>query len=177
MKPKISRRLACLGTLTMLTGCGFQPIYMRTASGKAGPAQRELATVFVGNIPDRPGQVLRQALQERLGDDAGPALAYDLNVTFSISGEGIAVLNDAIATRIRFVGSANWVLVSRDPKRTVLASGNARAVDALNIFDSQYFAADLETETEQRRIAENIATQIATRLGVYFREQAAKQTG
>jgi LPS-assembly lipoprotein len=177
MKPHISRRLACLGTLTLLTGCGFQPIYMRTASGKAGPAQRELATVFVSNIPERPGQVLRQALQERLGDDAGSALAYDLNVTFSISGEGIAIQSDAIATRIRFVGSANWVLVSRDPKKTVLTSGSARAVDALNIFDAQYFAADLETEVDQRRIAENIATQIATRLGVFFRERAAKQAG
>jgi LPS-assembly lipoprotein len=177
MKPDISRRLACFGTFTLLTGCGFQPIYMRTASGKAGPAQRELATVFVANIPDRPGQVLREALQERLGDDAGSTLAYDLNVTFSISGEGIAIQNDAIATRIRFVGSANWSLVSRDPKRTVLTSGNARAIDALNIFDSQYFASDLETEVEQRRIAENIATQIATRLGVFFRQQAVKQAG
>jgi LPS-assembly lipoprotein len=177
MKPHISRRLAYLGTLMALTGCGFQPVYMRTASGKAGPAQRELATVYVANIPDRPGQVLRQALQERLGDDAGSNLAYDLNVSFSISGEGIAIQSDAIATRIRFIGTANWSLVSRDPKRTVLISGNARAVDALNIFDSQYFAADLETEADQRRIAENIATQIATRLGTFFRQQAAKQAG
>lgn len=177
MKSRTSRRLACLGALTLLTGCGFQPVYMRTASGKAGPAQRELATVYVANIPDRPGQLLRQALQERMGDDAGAALAYDLNVTFSISGEGIAIQNDTIATRIRFVGTANWVLVGRDPNRTVLTSGNARAVDALNIFDSQYFAADVQTEAEQQRIAENIATQIATRLGVFFRQQAAKQAG
>jgi hypothetical protein len=58
-----------------------------------------------------------------------------------------------------------------------LTSGNARALDAVNVFDSQYFAADLETEAEQRRIAENIATQIATRLATYFRQQAAKQAG
>jgi LPS-assembly lipoprotein len=177
MKPHISRRLACLGSLMLLAGCGFQPVYMRTGSGKAGPAQRELATVYVANIPERPGQVLRQALQERLGDDAGSTMAYDLNVTFSISGEGIAIQNDTIATRIRFVGTAYYTLVSRDPNRTILTSGNARAIDAVNIFDSQYFAADLETEAEQTRIAENIATQIATRLGVYFRQQAAKQAG
>ncbi len=177
MKAPISRRLTCLGALSLLGGCGFQPVYMRTASGKLGPAQRELAAVYVANIPERPGQLLRQALQERMGDDAGDALAYDLNVTFSISGEGIAIQNDTIATRIRFVGYADWVLVGRDPNRTVLTSGNARAFDALNVFDSQYFAADVQTEAEQRRIAENIATQIATRLGVYFRQQAAKQAG
>ncbi len=177
MIPHLTRRLACFGALTLLTGCGFQPLYMRAASGKAGPAQRELATVYVANIPERPGQLLRQALQERMGDDAGTPLAYDLNVNFSISGEGIAIQNDAIATRIRFVGTANWVLVGRDPNRTVLASGSARAIDALNIFDSQYFAADVQTEAEQKRMAENIATQIATRVGVYFRQQAAKQAG
>jgi hypothetical protein len=177
MKPRVSRRLACLGSLSLLTGCGFQPIYMPTASNKAGPAQRELATVFVAIIPDRPGQVLRQALQERMGDDAGATPVYDLNVTFSISGEGIGIQSDTIATRIRLIGSANWTLVGHDPKRTVLTSGNARAFDGVNIFDSQYFAADLETEVEQRRIAENIATQIATRLGIYFRQQAAKQAG
>jgi len=48
-----------------LSGCGFQPVYMPTASGKAGVAQRELAAIHVALIPDRPGQVLRQALQSR----------------------------------------------------------------------------------------------------------------
>ena len=47
----------------------------------------------------------------------------------------------------------------------------------MNIYDSQYFAADLETEAEQKRIAENLATQIATQLAVWFRQRSAKQTG
>jgi LPS-assembly lipoprotein len=76
------------------------------------------------------------------------------------------------------IGTATWTLVGRDPKRTVLASGSARAMDGINVIGSQYFAADLETETEQKRIAENVATQIATRLAVWFRQQAAaKQIG
>ena len=49
---------------TSLSGCGFQPVYMPTASGKAGVAQRELAAVHVDLIPYRPGQLLRQALQD-----------------------------------------------------------------------------------------------------------------
>jgi LPS-assembly lipoprotein len=171
-----TRRWFCLGSLTALTGCGFQPVYMPTASGQAGPAQRELASVYVGIIPERPGQLLRQALQERFGNDSGTPSAYDLNVNFGISGEGIGIENDAIATRIRLIGTASWYLLGRDPKRTVLASGSARAMDGVNIFDSQYFAADLEIEAEQKRIAENLATQIATRLAVWFRQQAAKQT-
>ncbi len=60
------RRLLVLAAGTSLSGCGFQPVYMPTASGKAGVAQRELAAIQVNLIPDRPGQVLRQALQARL---------------------------------------------------------------------------------------------------------------
>ncbi len=56
-------------------------------------------------------------------------------------------------------------------KRTALTSGSARAIDGVNIFDSQYFAADLEIEAEQKRIAENMATQIATQLAIWFRNR------
>ena len=63
--------LAAVGLSAVLGGCGFQPVYMPTASGKAGVAQRELAAVYVPVIPDRPGQLLRQALQERFGNDSG----------------------------------------------------------------------------------------------------------
>jgi LPS-assembly lipoprotein len=181
MNHPLSRRTWCLGSLAtlaaLLSGCGFQPVYMPTASGKAGVAQRELASVYVEIIPDRPGQVLRQALQERFGNDSGTPSAFDLTVSFGISGEGIAIENDTIATRLRLVGTARWTLIDHDTKRTVLASGTARAMDDVNIFDSQYFASDLEVEAEQKRIAENVATQISTRLAIWFRQQAAKQTG
>jgi len=181
MNHSLSRRNLCLGSLgtfvTLLSGCGFQPVYMPTASGKAGVAQRELASVYIGIIPERPGQVLRQALQERFANDSGTPSAFDLDVSFGISGEGLGIEQDTIATRLRLIGTANWKLLDHDAKRTVLASGTARAMDDVNIFDSQYFASDLEVEAEQKRIAENVATQIATRVAVWFRQQAAKQTG
>jgi LPS-assembly lipoprotein len=166
----LSPSLAALLSVTM-AGCGFQPIYMPTASGKPGVAQRGLASVYVPIIPERPGQLLRQALQERLGDDSGTASAYDLRVSFSIAGEGIAIESDTIATRIRLTGVATWTLVDHDPAQHTLTSGSARAMDAVNIFDEQYFAADLETEAVQARMAEVIAQQIATQLAIWFRKQ------
>jgi LPS-assembly lipoprotein len=176
------RRRFCVGLASALGagalgGCGFQPIYMPTASGKAGVAQRELSSVYVNIIPDRPGQLLRQALQERFGSDSGTPAIYDLTVIFSIAGEGIAIEANNIATRMRLTGNANWTLLAHDPKRTPLTVGSARAIDGLNIFESQYFAADLEIEAEQKRIAEALATQIATQLAIWFRQQSAKQTG
>lgn len=171
-----SRRWLCLALVAVLGGCGFQPIYMPTASGKPGVAQRELAAIYIPPITERPGQLLRQALQERFGDDSGTPPAYELQVTYSIAGEGIGIETNNIATRIRLNGNASWTLVSHDPPHTALTSGSARSIDGFNIIDSQYFAADLENEAVQKRIAETLATQITNQLAVWFRQQAAKRT-
>jgi LPS-assembly lipoprotein len=175
MSPQATRRWFCLGGTALLAGCGFQPVYMPTASNKAGPAQREMAQVNVPVIPDRPGQLLRQALQAELRSDSGGLAAYDLRVFFAISGEGISVLNDNIATRVRMIGTASWSLVQRNAQQTLLTSGSARSMDGLNVFNEQYFAADLETEAVQKRIADNVAQQIATQLAIWFRERASRE--
>ena len=181
MSRLVSRRRFCwlipAGGSTLLGGCGFQPVYMPTASNKAGPAQREMATVFVPVIPDRPGQLLRQALQRDLGSDAGAPPAYDLRVAYGISGEGISIQTNNIATRVRMIGTASWRLIQRNPQQTVLTTGSARSVDGLNVFINQYFAADLETETVQKRIADDVSQQITNQLAVWFRERAAHEAG
>jgi LPS-assembly lipoprotein len=168
------RQLLAWAAGTSLSGCGFQPVYMPTASGNAGVAQRELAAIYVDIIPERPGQLLRQELQERFemsGRDT--AARYNLSVSFGISGEGIAIQPDTVATRIRNIATANWTLIAQDPGHTRLTSGSAKAVDALNIFDTQYFAVDLETEAVTRRLAKEVADRITLQLAVFFRKRAA----
>ena len=65
-------------------------------------------------IPDRPGQLLRQALQARLNSDGGAQRRYDLDVVYWIAGDGIALLPDTSVTRLRLTGYANWALRSAD---------------------------------------------------------------
>lgn len=167
------RVLLGAASLGLLSGCGFRPTYMRTASGGAGVAQRELAAVNVEIISDRPGQLLRQALQERFDRaSSGVARKYDLGVSYSIGGEGIGVQSDNTVSRIRFIARGSFTLRAQDPARTVLTSGSARAMDGLNVLQQQYFASDLETEVVQKRLAEQIADQITTQLAAYFRKQA-----
>lgn len=167
------RRRAALGCglALLLQGCGFHPVYAPAASGGigAGPVQDELASVAVGIIPDRPGQLLRQALQQRL-EQAAPGVAqrYELSVNYSISGEGIAIQQDNSTTRIRLIARANWVLRAQDVARTELTHGLANAVDDYNVFDQQYFAADLSNDAAQRRLANAIADQVTLQLASYF---------
>ena len=167
------RSVLSLGASAALTGCGFQPIYMRTASGEPGPAQRDLAAVNVAIIPDRPGQLLRQELQARFGSDAGDTPArYRLAVSYSIAGQGINILQSSIPTRMRMIGTASWTLTAVDGGPAV-TSGSAKAVDGFDILDQQYFAADLSTEQTQKRLASQLANEITVQLAVFFRRRAA----
>jgi LPS-assembly lipoprotein len=146
------RAALLLGLGGALAGCGFQPVYMATGTG-AEPAAA-LAAVEVSPIYERPGQILRQALLARLRTEPGAPRKFDLQVRFWISGEAQGVLNFTQATRIRLVGNATWTLASRDGKQTRLTEGGDRLVDGFDIFDSQYFASDLDNEKIQRRLAE-----------------------
>ncbi len=172
---KLSRR-ALLGLLAAapLAGCGFQPVYMPTATGAPGPGERELAAIHVALIAERPGQLLRQALQQRF-EGAGDRTPrrYTLTVSYWISGQGIGILPGTTATRVRMIGNANWVLTSNDPAHTRIYSGFARAIDGLNIFDQQYFASNLETSVVYHHLANEIADQITLRLASLFRTRAA----
>lgn len=168
--PGPSRR-TLLAALLSLGGCGFQPVYMPTATGNPGVAERELAAVNVALIPDRPGQLLRQSLQKRMASDGGGQKRYDLRVAYWIAGEGVSVLTDNAATRLRLTGYANWVLVSSDPSQARLTAGSARGFDALNVLNNQFFAIDQQNDVIQQRIADQVAEQIATQLAIWFRQR------
>ncbi len=175
MPRPVNRRgaLLTLGLAPLLAGCGFTPLYRPSRAGNQGPVSDALASVSVDIIGDRPGQLLRQALQQRLeGSGSGIAHRYALAVNYSISGEGIAIQQDSTVTRLRLIGRAEWSLHAQDPNRTLLTHDRARAVDDVNILNQQYFASDLENETAQRRLADALADQIVTQLGAYFHHRS-----
>lgn len=172
------RGILGLAAASLLSGCGFQPLYMPTASGKAGVAQRELAAISVGVIHERAGQLLRQALQERFEASGETApRAYELTVTYGISGEGIGIQPDTSISRIRLIGEANWSLTADDPLHSRLVHGRAKAVDDFDILNQQLFGADLSTGVAQQRLADALAEQITIQLSVWFRQHAAATSG
>lgn len=173
----IGRRAALRGGVAVLTAgplaaCGFRPVYMPTASGNPGPAERELAAIHVNLIPDRSGQLLRQALQARMNSDSGVAPRYDLSVTYWITGEGVAVLPDTTAARQRMSANAIWTLTTDDPAHLKIITGTARSFGGVDVIDTQYFGNDLAAEEMIRLFADQIAAQITLRLASYFRERA-----
>lgn len=169
----LARRSLVAMIMPLMAGCGLQPVYRRSEDEQESAAATGLAQVAIGLIPERQGQLLRNALQERF-ERAGVVTPrkYDLTVSYSFSSEGVGIRQDYSASRIRFIGRATYTLITQDATRATLTSGTARVLDGLDAFNEQYFASDLETETIQRRVAEAIADQIALQLAGYFRKRA-----
>ena len=171
--PEGRRRLLALlpSALLPLAGCGFHAVYGRTATGAGASA--DLAAIRVALLPDRSGQLLREALQERLERGGlGVAYRYDLRVAFALADQGIAIQRDTSVTRERLVGTADFTLIGNDPARPTLFGGTSRSVDGFDIVNQEFFNADLQRESVTRRIAEALADQISLQLAAYFRRRS-----
>jgi LPS-assembly lipoprotein len=160
-----TRRIAIAASLLLyLSGCGFHPLY-----GQAGTPDPALQSVFVDVIANRNGQLLRQALQERLDGPDNVAKKYQLSVFYAVANEAIGVQSDNSVDRNRIVGTANWTLKMPGPFGTKVISGLARQVDGANVIDAQFFYSDLASEAISKRIGDALADQIVQSLAVYFR--------
>jgi len=171
------RRLLGLGgagVIAGLAGCSPHPLYAPDAFGDSDPqaisVQAQLRTVQVALLPDRTGQLLRQALQSRLEAGETPEYTrYNLAVSINIAQIGLGIQGDSTITYTRFIATAPWSLTDQDsPTHQILVSNTAQAADSLNTFDNAPFGQELETNTVEARLADAIADQIVIRLAHYF---------
>ncbi|MCS6930811.1 MAG: LPS assembly lipoprotein LptE [Acetobacteraceae bacterium] len=157
-------RRALLGAALLAGGCGFRPLY-----GPAAPdgAPAALAGVQVANIPERTGQLLRQALVRRLDPRGlGGAPRHELRVTLAIENEPIGFRRDGAPSRIRATARGDWRLVTLGAPQREVAAGREQVFDAANIPDGQFFAADVSRDAMERRLMEQLADRIVQRLAV-----------
>ncbi len=166
-----NRKFLPLLGLLALAGCGFTPLY----AGADGTAvQGQLEQVKIANIPERPGQLLHEALEAQMQRQGSPTQQlYVLNVNYVITPEVIGVQADTSASRERFNATAAWSLAPIGAPSQVLVRGQAATSDALNIIDQQYFAQSLQTSTVNQQLADQIAAQIAQQVSVYFKTHPA----
>lgn len=154
-----------------LAGCGFHPVYAPSARSVSGVGG-DLGQIQVALIPDRSGQLLRQALQQRLDrGDASPK-RYELSVGYSIAAEQLGFQIDTSVTRQRLRATGTWTLRALD-SGGVVATGTVRSLDGFDILNQQYFAADIANETALRRLAENVASQITLEVAAFIDRRSA----
>ena len=159
-RPGVSTVIAAL-----VAGCGFQPMYSNRLDHSLS-----LPSVYVDIIPNRAGQMLREALQARLeGASTGVAKQFTLNVSYAESGQAVGIQTDNSSTRNRDIGSAVWSLRSVANSAVQVTGGTVRSLDGYNIIDEQFFYATLSEEAAQRRLASALADEIVQGVAVYLR--------
>ena len=151
----------CLG----LSACGFHPLYAPGGSAQ----EAALAGIFVNIIPNRDGQLLREALQARLEGAGATTKRYELAVAYADASEAISILPNNFSTRTRVTGSATWLLKATAAPNVALAHGTVRSLDGYDVVNNQFLYGQFQTEAIQRRQAEQLAGQIAEQLAAYFR--------
>ncbi len=161
----LPRRAMLLASLAALSACGFHPLY---APGSQQDAA--LSEIFVDIIPNRNGQLLREALQAKLeGTDNAAAKRYVLGVAYAEQSSAIGIQNDNSSTRTRVNGNATWSLRAVGTGTPEITGGIVRTLDGFNIIDEQYFYSDLSQDAADHRVADNLADQITQALALYFR--------
>ena len=164
----IAARRSVLAGALLLGGCGFHPLLAPRGRGSAAAGDK-LRTVFVPVMPERSGQLFREALQARLqGTDASVAKVYELSAPLALNVEGLGIQRDSSTTRFRVTGGTTWTLFDLTPQHKVVTSGYARLLDGYDNINEQYLSTQFESEAATRRIAENLADQVVQQLTIFF---------
>lgn len=174
------RNIALAVLVVLISGCGFEPLYVEKKSDSEWyydnefdtGIKEEMASVKVELIQDRIGQLIRNDLLDKLTPKGMPkSPKYFLKVT-NVSKTEIdqALRNDITATRKKVIYTVNYVLKNKEHEQ--ILSGSSDAYLGYDILRDPYSTTFAQKKNE-KNAAKIIANDISLRLGAYFH---SKQT-
>jgi len=165
-----SRRGLLALLLLPLGGCGFRPLYASLAEEGGNEA---LAAIRVERIPERPGQLLAEALRERFNPTAAPVeTRYSLIVLLSVGRADSGIQRDASSTRGAVVMSAVFRLYDARTN-SLIYTGTSRATSEFNILNDAYSATVAELDARERGVRD-LSQDIGLQLAMFLQRERAK---
>ena len=168
---RIIQTTLALLLVTGLSACGFKPMYATDGSGPA--VSEEFAKITIDPIPDRLGQLVRNALIDRvtpLGSPRDPV--YRLVVKVTEEREDVGLRQDASVTRANYRLNGDFQLVEIATDLKVI-TGNAWTATAYDVVQ-QDFSTVIAQQDAERRLSIELADEIRTRLAIYFSREEKK---
>ena len=152
-------------TLLLPAACGFSPLYGTHADNAV---KYHLDAVAIGNIPDREGQYLRNALIDRFYEHGRPAdPQYTLNVEkIQERIRDLDVTKSATATRAQLRLETKITLTDAKTGETLLGQ-KLQTITSYNILQSR-FTTRVSEEDARRSALDDLARQIEQQLALYF---------
>ena len=163
----MNRALALL-LCFLLAACGLKPMY---AGGSSGAVASGLSAVQIAPIPERAGWLVRNALVDRMGGEAGDP-AYRLEVELNEDLIAFGIRGDAAVTRERRTLRARYRLVDLKTGEVVL-DATAGSDAGIDIVSSEYATVAAE-QTAQERLAGVVADQVIARLALFMSRPKAQ---
>jgi LPS-assembly lipoprotein len=160
-------RFIILSAPLLLAACGFTPLY--GDHGAQGPAAREkFQQVSIASIPDRPGQILRNDLIDRLYSGGMPV---DPRYVLAIApiqehstGLDITVTSNETRIEMRLVTS---MTLKDQATGKALMTRDLIAMASYNVFGSE-FTTLVSQDNVRENAVHDLAQQIETQLALYF---------
>lgn len=161
------RLAAALCLLTALSACGMRPIY---AGGANGVVAQGLAAVEVSAIEGREGWLVRNALNDRLGQAGVDVTSrYRLDVLLDDQLEGLGLLTDDTIGRERRTLRARYQLVDME-SGAILVDATAESDAGIDVVSSEYATIAAE-QTALENLAQQVADRIVSRLTLALTSQ------
>lgn len=161
--PPLTRRMLVVAPVgLLLAGCGFRPVY-----GTRGTSGAALASIAVAPIPERMGQLLRNALLDRLRPAA--ETRREVQVTLTVFDQDLGIKRDDQATLSNLQATATWRLLTRvdDGRQRLDLEGVERTAVTYNVLQNQY-ATERNRRAAMADMADQLAAAIETRLAAAF---------
>ena len=155
--------------LLSLSGCGLRPLY---AGGSSGAVAATLHSVAVTPIAGQQGWLVRNKLIERLGEPAGTAPTYRLDVALDDNITTFGVRSNQAATQERRTLRARYQLVNVSSGMVVL-DATAGSDATLDIVSSEYATVAAE-QTALENLSDRLADQITARVALFASRTRAK---
>jgi len=154
---------------TLLAGCGFQPLLGRQTGASVTD---NLAAIRVAPIPDRSGQLLRNALLDSLTPRGAAAVAaqYTLSIRLQEPRQTIALRRDDVISRSSYAAVATFDLVDRQGRK--IATGTSTFTTDYEITVSEY-ATRASLEDARSRVLVLIADDIRNQLALALKRPAS----
>jgi LPS-assembly lipoprotein len=164
---RITHLLVVLSVVWAVSACGFEPLLGR--GGGSFDAPEQLAAIRIEPIPERSGQVLRNALLDRLTPQGqAPGARYVLRIRLLEPRQTLLLRRDDIISRSSYSGQASYEV--RDAQGQRLFSGSSAFTTDYEITSSE-FATRASRENARDRVMELIADDIRNQLALSFRQR------
>jgi len=159
------RLFFCFIVFFIFTSCGYEPIYSKNAN-----TNKELLSISVQNIKNRPGQILRNTLLNQLNPERERVITkYKLIVEIFESKSSLAYRRDMSATRTDLQITADYLLT--DIKNgEILLNEETTSISSFDVVESVYATLIAEKDVREKNL-KVISNDIYTNLVIFFKNK------